>query len=123
MSVDQDGAFRSEVFTLPEPARYVGAWHDPARLHDLSPDSLELRAGCDVVLRRGSEGIFVGATVGSGCASDLSGAAYATSVVTVWPDRLETWDRGFDAAGEQVWGAEEGPYIFLRQPAEDPSAN
>ena len=29
-------------------------------------------------------------------------------------DRLLSWDRGFDAAGKQVWGAEKGPYEFLR---------
>jgi hypothetical protein len=25
---------------------------------------------------------------------------------------MESWDRGFDAWGNQVWGAAEGPYIF-----------
>ena len=27
-------------------------------------------------------------------------------------------DRGFDAAGVQVWGSEKGPYVFLREQAE-----
>jgi hypothetical protein len=25
---------------------------------------------------------------------------------------LESWDRGFDAGGEQVWGATAGGYVF-----------
>jgi hypothetical protein len=32
-------------------------------------------------------------------------------------DRLESWDRGFDAAGVQVWGSEKGPYVFVRDQA------
>lgn len=30
-------------------------------------------------------------------------------------DRIEGWDRGFDAAGQQVWRAEQGPYLFVRK--------
>jgi hypothetical protein len=25
---------------------------------------------------------------------------------------MESWDRGFDAQGNQVWGATKGPYVF-----------
>jgi len=57
---------------------------------------------------------FEGSTVGEGCGSSLRGAAYATSEVELWPTYLRTWDRGFDARGEQVWGATEGPYVFER---------
>jgi hypothetical protein len=34
--------------------------------------------------------------------------------VEVRPDGLVSWDRGFDADGQQVWGAEKGPYVFTR---------
>jgi hypothetical protein len=37
----------------------------------------------------------------------------ATSEVVVSPGRIESWDRGFDAEGVQVWGAEKGAYVFL----------
>ena len=49
------------------------------------------------------------------CASDLRGAAYATSEVTITPQFVLSWDRGFDNTGKQVWGATEGPYVFLRE--------
>lgn len=55
-----------------------------------------------------------GGTIGRACASGLRGAAYATSDVVVGPGRIASWDRGFDAAGIQVWGAENGAYVFLR---------
>jgi hypothetical protein len=114
--VDQgdDGDFTSAVFTLPDPERYVGAWKQEKPLAELSPDDLELRQGCTVVLQFDGQGQFTGGTEGTGCASGLRGAAYATSEVTVGPGRIESWDRGFDAEGVQVWGAEKGPYIFLR---------
>ena len=40
-------------------------------------------------------------------------AAYATSEVVIIPGRIESWDRGFDADGNQVWGAASGPYVFI----------
>jgi hypothetical protein len=108
------GEVVSEVFTIPDPLRFAGAWRDEAPLAALAPDSLELREGCGVVLRRTEQGPFVGGTVGTGCASTLRGAAYATSEVELGPDRLTSWDRGFDADGNQVWGAVTGPYVFDR---------
>lgn len=108
------GWFRSEVYLIPDPLRFAGAWREPARFDALAPDSLEVREGCAVLLRRTGDGAFSGSTLGAGCASDLRGASYATSEVTVRADRLVSWDRGFDAGGTQTWGAEGGGYIFLR---------
>jgi len=58
---------------------------------------------------------FEGGTVGEGCESTLSGATYATSEVTLDASTLESWDRGYDAEGTQVWGATAGPYVFDRK--------
>ena len=114
VSEAEDGLFTSEVFSLPDPAALAGAFRDPARLDALEPGDLSLREGCAVVLRIRKDGIFAGSTVGEGCASTLRGATYATSIVTVGPEGIESWDRGFDAEGNQVWGAEAGPYSFQR---------
>jgi hypothetical protein len=111
-----EGRFASEVFELPEPLRFAGAWRDPAAFDALAPDSLSRREGCAVHLLRADDGTFTGSTEGPGCQSSLRGAAYATSIVTIGPERIESWDRGFDADGNQVWGAEKGPYLFLRRP-------
>jgi hypothetical protein len=108
-----DGRLVSEVFALPSPLRFAGAWREPARLAALTPDSLSLREGCAVVLaRRGRR--FEGGTEGRGCASDLRGAAYASSEVVVDAQGLTTLDRGYDAEGRQVWGSEHGAYAFRR---------
>lgn len=112
-----DGSFASEVFSIPDPLRFAGDWKEPAPLSGLSPDSLEVRDGCAVMLVwKEGEG-FVGGTAGKECLSDLRGAAYATSEVAVMPDRLVSWDRGFDASGRQVWGARGGGYVFMKKSA------
>ena len=104
----------SSVYELAAPAAAVGACADPSRLTP-TPGTVIERAGCSVYLRPDGDG-FVGATRGQDCASSLQGASYATSEVTLTPTGLRSWDRGFDVAGMQVWGAVAGPYQFLRQP-------
>jgi CpeT protein len=106
--------FESQVYKLPGEARFAGAWRKGNPLGSLTPDSLLARAGCSIVLRYTRDGVFMGSTLGHDCESDLRGAAYATSEVRIEADRLLSWDRGFDANGKQVWGAEKGPYEFLR---------
>lgn len=115
-----DGTFTSEVFALPGARRFAGAWRQAQPLAELTPDSLLVRDGCAVVLRREANDRFAGGTVGQACASDLRGAAYATSEVTVGPDTIESWDRGFAADGSQAWGATGGGYVFVREPADAP---
>jgi hypothetical protein len=109
----EDGTFHSEVYSIPDPLRFAGHWKKDGPLSELTPDDLELREGCTVILRREKK-LFAGGTEGSGCSSTLRGASYATSEVVVGRDRIESWDRGFSAAKDQVWGAEKGPYIFRR---------
>ncbi len=109
-----DGSFVSEVYTFEEPLRLAGAWQEPSRLNALSPDSLTERAGCSIYLKFEDDGAFTGSTRDKDCESSLRGAAYATSEVRITATELYSWDRGFDAQGEQVWGAQTGGYIFKK---------
>lgn len=110
-----DGDFiRSDVYLLPgDPLAFAGAWRTPEVFTGTTPEELELRTGCSIWLQD-LGGVHVGATRGRSCESSLGDAAYATSEVTVTADRLTSWDRGFDEAGVQAWGATAGPYEFLR---------
>lgn len=111
-----DGGAACDVYLLPEdPLVWAGAWKAPERFAALTAEQLLPRERCSVLLQRGGDDVFRGATLGQGCASELAGAAYATSEVEVRADRLMSWDRGFDAQGKQVWGAELGPYLFVKQ--------
>ncbi len=108
-----DLTFESAVYTMEDPQRFAGAWKDSMPLQQLRPDSLTLREGCSIILRE-VEGRFIGSTVGKECSSDLRGASYATSEVVITEDKLISWDRGFDESGKQVWGAEQGGYVFRK---------
>jgi CpeT protein len=110
-----DGTVRSEIFLLPgEAMKFAGRWKTPAAFDAIKPADLKKKDGCDVTLRRATPTSFDGETQGKGCASDRSGAAYTTSQVHLDPQGLVSWDRGFDADGNQVWGAEKGGYRFKR---------
>lgn len=117
----EPGLFESAVYTLPDPDAAIGAWEAPGRLDGLSPADLEARTGCSILMRRLGDA-FVGSTLGTLCPSELRGARYATSEVRVTRDRLVSWDRGFDAAGTQVWGARTGGYVFDRMTPDDATA-
>lgn len=108
-----NGSFESKVFEIPEPLRFAGHWRHEKPLGELTPNDLVEREGCAVILRRMEDGSFAGGTVEKECKSSLRGASYATSEITLRKCRVETWDRGFDGADAQVWGAEKGPYHFL----------
>ncbi len=111
----KSGAFVSEVFMLPGvPLAYAGAWKDTNKLVGITPEQLTLKSGCTVYLARQPDGTYTGGTRGDGCASDLRGASYATSEVTITSAGLKTWDRGYDKDKKQVWGAVKGGYEFKR---------
>lgn len=107
--------YRSSVYELPGPSRFVGGWSTPEVFEGLTPDSLRLRDGCDVMLERVSPHAFAGSTRWSSCPSELRGASYATSIIELERGQLMSWDRGFDEDGRQVWGAVSGGYLFKRE--------
>ncbi|MBE0572115.1 MAG: chromophore lyase CpcT/CpeT [Ignavibacteriaceae bacterium] len=110
-----DGKIESIVYSIPEPLRFAGDYKKEFPLLRLTPDSLLIREGCEVVLYRADDGYFEGRTIDKNCSSDLRGASYATSEVMIDKDKMITWDRGFDENGNQVWGATEGGYIFKKK--------
>jgi hypothetical protein len=109
-----DGTIQSIVYSIPNPLKYAGAWKNSELLTDLSPDSLVVRRGCVVILKRTSPYEFSGSTNEDDCQSNLRGASYATTEVHITKDKIISWDRGFDSDGSQVWGATKGGYIFNR---------
>ena len=106
--------FKSIVYTIDNEDDVIGDWQVPASFDKYTTDNLRLREGCAVFLTLQSDGSYSGSTDGNSCKSTLRGAAYATSEVTVMPSEIVSWDRGFDDAGAQVWGAEKGGYIFKK---------
>ena len=117
-----DGGVVSRVFEPKEPVAVSGKWRDPSDLALYGAGDVVERLGCAVRLKRTDDG-WSGSTEGKDCPSALSGARWATSEVTLRPGRLESWDRGYDVEGRQVWGARSGPYVFERRTDGPPSAS
>lgn len=112
----EDGRFSSEVFSFDNAKQFAGAWKKEQPLDALSPEQLKVRKGCAVFLEWDKKsGSYTGSTDAKKCGSKLRGATYATSKVTVFADRIESWDQGYDADDKQVWGAVKSGYVFDRQ--------
>lgn len=110
---EDEGTVISASYTLLQPERFVGTCRgeDVPRINILDT---ELRSGCEVVMRAEGEG-YTGSTIDKNCGSTLNGATYATSELSLTSDSFSSWDRGYDAMDNQVWGAEAGPYVFDRK--------
>lgn len=109
-----DSTFTSDIYTIKGGTALFGAYRDPVKLDALRADSLDRLEGCTITLHlRGN--IYVGSTKDRDCPNQRSGATYATSEVILLSDRMISWDRGYDDAGKQVWGAENGGYVFIKR--------
>jgi hypothetical protein len=82
LSNSDDNTFKSEVYTIPNPARFAGRWKDQNPLLHLNPDSLVEKNGCAIILRK-INNAFIGSTEDKKCPSNLRGADYATSEVYI----------------------------------------
>ena len=68
---------------------------------------------CQLRLQRQPQGDrYVGQTPPEGCPTSFRGATRITNTVILGPTGMETWDRGFDAEGRQLWGAKDESYQF-----------
>jgi len=108
----RNNEFVSEIYTLKNEKEWIGKWNNPKVYDALTEADIELKSGCEVVLQQNTDGTFSGKTGEKTCPSELRGASYASSIVTVTPTQIISWDQGFDKQGKQVWGAEKGGYVF-----------
>jgi len=104
--------FTSDIYTFPDPLNMAGAYQTPEKFDAFTSASLIERDGCTVYIEKQADGSYTGSTKDQECTSSLRGAFFATTEVTITDTQLISWDRGFDAEGNQVWGAEKSGYIF-----------
>ena len=116
VKVLNDTTIISKVYTFYGTGqRFAGEWKKDNPLEKLTTDSLEDRKGCAIYLKKKSKGEFVGSTNKNDCESNLRGAKYATSKVSISEKLLVSWDQGFDANDKQIWGAVKGGYQFVKK--------
>ena len=108
-----DGQFSSDIYMIPEEEKFIGAWKEVSHFAEMDQFDLKYKDGCAVFLDY--DGFqYSGSTNEGTCKSSLRGASYASSEVQITKGKLESWDRGYDEEGNQVWGAEKGAYIFKK---------
>ncbi len=109
-----DQMIESKVFTMETPELFIGKWNEASFFDGFDEKILKEREGCGVFLMK-IDGSYSGSTREKDCGSTLRGASYATSKVKISKDRIVSWDQGFDAKDEQVWGAEKAGYVFMKK--------
>ena len=109
---DSDSTFSSAIYKLDMDSLWIGKWKNPKAFDSISLNNIALKEGCEVILKRMAPNQFIGKTGDDTCISTMRGASFARSEVEILEDKIISWDRGFDANGEYVWGAEKAGYIF-----------
>lgn len=106
--------FTSDIYTLKNQERFIGLQNDSEKRKTLTPEMIEHKEGCTVKMNKMID-FYIGGTDSDKCPSDLRGASYAITKIILKENILESWDKGFDKNGVQVWGATKGGYIFMRE--------
>lgn len=101
----------SRAFRLQEQDRWAGLCDRPRSEREVVLNALDEQT-CSVVIDRVDQ-TYVGKTPSAGCPTSYRGAVSISNTVILHETGMDTWDRGFDAQGNQVWGAEvDDPYQF-----------
>lgn len=107
---------RSRSFKPAKATAWINFCNKPAVDRVVQTQDLGI-AVCSVFLRRSGDD-YVGNTPVDGCPANVRGAVRIKNHIVLRSIGMDTWDRGFDAAGKQVWGAKAESYQFRRRLAE-----
>lgn len=102
----------NEIYDIKNEQKWIGKYKNPKAFEALSEKDLELKEGCEVIFKRQNDSVFIGKSGRKTCASELRGAEYSTSKITLYKGKILAWDQGFDKKNKQVWGATKGGYIL-----------
>lgn len=108
--VDNGKTVESHAYKPQTPDTWIGLCQKPQGDRVVEGDRLT-DANCSVYLVPWLD-LYIGHTQAGGCPADFRGAVTITNTVLLHDRGMNTWDRGFNAQGEQVWGAESRPYQF-----------
>ena len=111
LSTTEDGQTESRSYKLQEVSRWMGLCQKNQEARQLQSADLG-EAVCSVFLKPVIS-IYVGQTQPGGCPTNMRGAVKITNTIILHSQGMDTWDRGFDAEGKQVWGADNEGYQYL----------
>lgn len=102
----------SKSYKPSNPQNWSGLCNKPLEERIVSLNELN-DAECSVFLVPVAN-LYVGHTQAGGCATNVRGAVRITNSVFLHATGMDTWDRGYDADGKQVWGAGGQAYQYRR---------
>jgi hypothetical protein len=103
---------RSRSFKPANPSAWTGLCNKPTADRTIQFKDLG-NPVCNVFLKR-SGNDYIGNTPIDGCPAKVRGAVRITNHIELRSIGMDTWDRGFDANGKQVWGARAESYQYRR---------
>ncbi|HEY9864439.1 MAG TPA: chromophore lyase CpcT/CpeT [Candidatus Obscuribacterales bacterium] len=110
-SIDKN-SIESVSFKPINPKNWIGLCQKPLSERVISIQEIE-NVNCSVFLTPvGTE--YIGETQPEGCVTNFKGAVKVTNTIKLDRNGMETQDRGFDAQGKQVWGAENRSYQYQK---------
>ncbi len=100
----------SRAFRPPTPETLIGLCNRPEAKRVVRQSDLG-EYTCSVFLKPFGD-TYIGETPLEGCPTKYRGAERITNMILLHKTGMDTQDRGFDAAGNLVWGAKEQSYEF-----------
>jgi hypothetical protein len=111
-------AVESKAYKPIEMEKWVGFCSKPEEERKVIASELGTYL-CSVFLKQSAvnyfKPLYVGETQTGGCPTNVRGATSISNTIYLFPDGMNTWDRGFDANGNQVWGAANEAYKFRKR--------
>lgn len=105
-----DRTVESKSFKPQNPETLIGLCNKP-ETQRVIPFSNLGESVCSVFLKPTDKG-YLGETPPQGCPVNVRGAVKITNSILLHSEGMDTWDRGYDAQGNQVWGAENQSYQY-----------
>lgn len=112
----EEELFQSTIYKMDSAHWFTGMKQNPELENKLNKENISLLEGCNIKLvLSGNGNQFIGQTEKGKCLNAWGKAKYATSAVVIEHDKMISWDQGWDENDQQVWGAEKGGYIFMKE--------
>ena len=90
------------------------SWPDSLFADTLNPEKITLQRGCELYLQFTGEA-FTGQIQGLACRNSNTSIAYIVMEIDIRSFGSSFWQRGYNAAGEQVYGRKKSPYYYERR--------
>ncbi|HAC64338.1 MAG TPA: chorismate mutase [Cyanothece sp. UBA12306] len=100
----------SESFKVINAEQLIGLCNQPETSRKLTLETLD-KSVCSVFLKPKDNG-YIGNTPPEGCPANVRGALTITNTILLHETGMDTWDRGLDENGNQVWGARKDSYQY-----------